>query len=58
MDMPDYAEALDDLYESYFQDLNAWEQEFVASVRNRIAGGRELTPSQETKIEEIWDRVT
>lgn len=57
-DMPDYEEAIDELYENYYEELNAWEREFVESVRDRIAEGRELTLNQEAKVEEIWDRVT
>jgi hypothetical protein len=54
----DYEAMVEELYEDYYEDLNDWEQSFVGSVRERINAGRDLTTSQEDKIEEIYERVS
>jgi hypothetical protein len=40
------------------QRLTDWEREFIDTIRNRIEANRGVTPAQEDKLLEIWDRVT
>jgi hypothetical protein len=40
------------------QALSAWEREFVESLQQRIARGRDLTPKQCETLDKLWERVT
>lgn len=38
--------------------LTEWEREFLTSLRQRVASGRESTERQDEILNRIWDRVT
>lgn len=38
--------------------LTEWEVDFVASLRERLEAGYNLTMRQEEVFEQIWERVT
>lgn len=38
--------------------LNAWEREFVSSLRSQIERGRAPTPKQVEALDETWQRAT
>ena len=38
--------------------LNDWERGFVQSIREQFDRTGGLSPTQNEKLEEIWDRVT
>lgn len=37
--------------------FNAWELEFIESVNNQFELTGSLSDAQETKLEEIWDKI-
>ncbi len=37
--------------------LSQWEAEFVDDIEERLAKKLSLTPAQQEKLEEIWDRI-
>ncbi len=38
--------------------LNAWEHDFLVSVRAQVDAGRALSKKQLERLNEIWDRAT
>ena len=38
--------------------LNAWEHDFLVSVRAQLEVGRALSKKQLERLDEIWDRAT
>ena len=38
--------------------LNAWEHDFLVSVRAQLEAGRSLSKKQLERLDEIWDRAT
>lgn len=38
--------------------LTEWEREFLTSLRQRLANGREPTEKQDEILNRIWDKVT
>jgi hypothetical protein len=37
--------------------FNTWELEFLESLRDQMAGNRQLTAKQIEKLQELWDRI-
>lgn len=37
--------------------LSQWEEEFIESIEGQLEDGRQLTPGQIEKLEEIWNRI-
>lgn len=37
--------------------LSQWEAEFVENIEDCLGKGRQLSPGQSEKLEQIWDRV-
>jgi hypothetical protein len=38
--------------------LSAWDAQFIDSIKRQITDGRNLSPLQAEKLDEIWSRVT
>jgi len=38
--------------------LNEWEEKFIGDVEERFLAGRTLTENQESKLNDIYERVT
>lgn len=38
--------------------LGDWDREFIDSIKRRLETGRDLTPKQAEKLDEIWERAT
>jgi hypothetical protein len=38
-------------------DLDAWEEDFVKSIRTAVKRGWELTPKRLVALTKIWDRI-
>lgn len=41
-----------------YERMNDWERDFMTSIREQYERRGKLTPSQEDKLNDIWDRVT
>lgn len=54
--MKEADELLEDLL---MQDdkLNEWERDFVQSLMDQMDNGRQISPLQRKKMEQIWDRL-
>ena len=38
--------------------MSEWERDFISSIRSWLESGKSLTPKQEARLNEIWDKVT
>lgn len=58
MSTPDeIATMLDDI-EKRESKLSDWERSFVDDISVQLGRGNSLTPAQDRKLEQIWERVT
>lgn len=53
----EYARMLEDC-EKRESQLSEWEASFVDSLSDQISRGRQPTPKQIEKLDDIWERVT
>lgn len=57
MSAEDPAVLIEDI-EARESKLSDWERQFVDDLSKVLERGGSLTPGQQTKLEEIWERVT
>ena len=53
----DYAQLIEDC-EARESRMTEWAAGFVDSLKDQLSRGRDLTPKQAEKLNEIWTRVT
>lgn len=56
--MNDDAEQMVTDCENRESKLSDWERGFIDDMRVRLGRGDTLTPGQQEKLDEIWERVT
>lgn len=46
-----------DIIQESTVELSGWEEDFLESIQVRLDNGKELTPAQEDKLRQIYDKA-